>query len=308
MTTIIDRTPDAPVAETPANGHQPTLAADPFSAAVADSPDSPPAKIEPVAERTPRRGIRKRLADRRARHALKRDAALAESLDESDWTRWFPALIWACVGVVAVTFVLSYHGLFEYGKLIAYQPEPLPTIVPLGVDALSLVALLATFLTRDAHWKVRAYCWLLFGFTVAVSIAGNAVYAISEVDRRAREAGLDPHAQTWDYHQYGAVAGSALWPAFSAAALHLLIIARRHLVDQRAKSRAAVAGHVQEDLTDQLNRARAIELIAEGATCGAIADELGVPRRTVERWTAGIRNLLSARPATPPAKTTTRTK
>lgn len=307
--TAIDNGIDARVPQAPLNGHQFDLSGGPLKPTVEGGFGRPPAKIEQVAGRSRRRSLAQVLRDRRAARAQARDVALAAE-PGMDGAAWFAALIWACLAVVAVTFVLSYHGLFEFGEKIAHQPAPLPAIVPLGVDALSLVALFATFLTSDAHWKVRAYCWLLFGFTVAVSVAGNGIYAMSEVDRIYRESGLDPAVQTWGYQQYSHVSGAALWPMFSAAALHLLIIARRHLAAKRAKSRNVAQATEQADIAAQLNRARAIEMVAEGMTCPAIADDLGVPRRNVERWTAGIRAALDAKntpePAKAPAKRTAR--
>jgi hypothetical protein len=304
--TAIDNRADARAPQERINGHQLDLSGGVLKPSTKDGRDSPSAMIEHVAGRTRWRTPAQVLRDRRAARAQARDAAVAAE-SGMDGAAWFAALIWACFGVVAVTFVLSYHGLYEFGEKIAHQPAPLPAIVPLGVDALSLVALFATFLTSDAGIKVRAYCWMLFGFTVAVSVAGNAIYAVSEVDRIFRESGLDPVTATWDYQQYSHVAGAALWPAFAAAALHLLIIARRHLAAKRAKSRTVAQSVVQADITDQLNRARAIEMVAAGDPCSAIAEGLGVPERTVQRWTAAVRQAMAPK-ATPEPTTKTPAK
>lgn len=291
----IDNGAAAPVAQTFLNGRRPNLADAPPETTLWGGSDVQPAKIEHVAGRVRWRTPAQVLRDRGAARAARVEARDAAQATESgmDGAAWFAALIWACLAVVAVTFVLSYHGLFEFGEKVAHQPAPLPAIVPLGVDALSLVALFATFLTSDAHWKVRAYCWLLFTLTVAVSVAGNAVYAISEVERIYREAGLNPLVQTWGYQQYSHVSGAALWPMFSAAALHLLIIARRHLAAKRARSRNVAETTETAENTDLLNRARAIEMVAAGWTCPAIAEDLGVPERSVQRWTQSIRQAMA---------------
>lgn len=305
--TITDTPPEHGAAP-PANGHSPAIPG-PFILDQFQHSGDAPAKIEPVAEARRTRVLRQRWSERRARRQLARAEAQAKRLrdvagtDDVDLTRWYPALIWLAVGVVAVTFALSYHGLFEYAHNIAYLPTELALVVPIGVDVFSLCSLVATFLCRDAHWRVRAYCWTIFGLTVAVSVAGNAMYAAAEVGKRHAASQVD----RWTTLDFGAVAGAAVWPAFSAAALHLLIVARRHLSAQRARSATAAAVAEAAAAAEQLKRARAIELAAAGRSCVEIAEEIDQPKRTVERWTAEVRAALAARPAAPP-KTSTRAK
>lgn len=296
MTTTMPRD----VAQSATEGTRTVAPADDGGPGSRASADQQPAKIKGLAQawrdrRQARQGRRdarrhQRQDDRDARRVRR---AGSDHADEQDWTRWYPALIGCAVAVVAVTFALSYHGLYEYAETIAHLPTPLPIVVPIGVDVFSLCALVATFLCRSANWRVRAYCWAMFGATVAVSIAGNALYAISDVEARQGSA----TDVVWGYRQYGAVAGAALWPAFSAGALHLLIVARRHLNAQRATARAVAQQAERDENTEQLNRALAIELVAAGHGCPAIADQLGVPRRTVERWTAEIRSAMSPAPS-----------
>lgn len=221
------------------------------------------------------------------------DRPTRSPLDATDWSRWYPALMWFAAGVVAVTFVLSYHGLYEFSVDVAHLPPTLAVIVPVGVDVFSLCCLAATFLLRDAPWLTRLYSWLMFGSTVAVSVAGNAVYAVSDVERRG--------AQAWGYLQYAAVVGAALWPAFSAGALHLLIVVRRNMERQRDTDRRAVATARAQHDAEERQQARALVLAAGGAPVSDILIDLGLDesrRRAVERWTKPIRDALAApRPA-----------
>lgn len=231
----------------------------------------------------------------------------APALDTVDWQRWYPALIFFAAGVVAVTFALSYHGLYEFAHTIVNLPYGLAIMVPVGVDVFSLCCLSATFLARDAPLRVRLYCWLMFAFTVGVSVGGNAVYAISDVQRRAV---LEPSPLRWGYLQVGAVIGAALWPAFSAGALHLLIIIRRHLQRQRDKIKLLSHEAEKAEAVETLLQARAIKRVVEGATVSDILAELKLPadqRRRVERWTEPIRAALAApKPAVVAAKATSR--
>lgn len=214
------------------------------------------------------------------------------ALDDQDVTRWWPALVVAVVAVVVVTFVLSYHGLYEFGTRLAFLPRALAVAVPVGIDVFSLCALFATFLCRDAHWRVRFYCWLVFGTTVAVSVAGNAIYAVWAVEQRAAAVGVAARDVVWSYREYSAVGGAALWPALAAGALHLLIITRRHMATRSAKIMDLGGAQVSEVERQQ---AQAIIRVAEGDTCAAIADDMGLPVRTVQRWTAELRAAMAPR-------------
>lgn len=225
-----------------------------------------------------------------------------------DLAALWPAIVVAFLGVLVIAFAMSFHGLFTFGRKIMQWEPWLSSLAPVGLDVLSMVGLLATFIVRDAPWRVRAYMWAMFGATVALSVAGNAVAAVVAFDGVAAVS-LDP--SRWGYRQVGAVIGAAVWPAAAAAALHTLIVVRRHLDERRDKVRQATDDARQADAAEQLLRARAIELAATGATAAAITTELGLDeskRRTVERWTEPIRTALAASRNGAPAKTTTRSR
>lgn len=265
-----------------------------------------------------------------------------------DLAALWPAIVVAFIGVLAIAFAMSYHGLYVFGERIMNWPFYLCVLAPVGLDVFSLVGLLATFLTRDAGWRVRLYCWVALLFTVALSIGGNAIAAYSLLTPVA------PVADTtfrWGLPQVSAVSGAAIWPALSAVALHVLIVVRRHLDDRRDKVRQAeaqrraaaereaeearrvAAAQAQREraaaaerqtlaeaearqaerraadaearlraLGEQLQRARAIDLAAEGKAVSDILTALSLDessRRTVERWTKPVRDALAT-----PIKTT----
>lgn len=201
----------------------------------------------------------------------------------------WPAIVILFVGVLLIAFGLSFHGLFEFGRRIMMWPDALCAAAPLGLDVFSLVGLLATFLTHDARWRVRVYCWAAFGFTVALSVVGNAISAYALLDTGDASASGQ---FVWGYRQVSAVSGAAIWPALSAVALHVLIVVRRHLDWKRDNAGIVADRAAKEAAAEQLLQARAIMLAATGATASAIVDELEIDpakRRTVERWTEPIR-------------------
>lgn len=124
------------------------------------------------------------------------------------------ALIGFTVLVAAVTFVLSFHGLDDYGRRVAHMSRLSP-LVPIGVDGLTLVAVMATSILRHAPLHVRAYAWFVFAISVALSVAGNLSHAIAD------------HL-TWQ----GEI-GSAAWPMLLAVASHLVIVTLRARERQR---------------------------------------------------------------------------
>lgn len=210
-----------------------------------------------------------------------------------DLAALWPAIVVAFLGVLMIAFAMSYHGLFVFGERIMGWMLGLCITAPIGVDVFSLVGLLATFLTRDATWRVRLYCWLAFLSTVALSVAGNAIsaYAILDLDAARRGAGFE-----WGYRQVSAIIGAAFWPALSAIALHVLIVVRRHLDGRRDRVRQRDdEAKAAEDAEKQL-QADAILLAATGATAADIRKELKLPvekQRTVERWTETVRAALA---------------
>ena len=215
-----------------------------------------------------------------------------------DLTALWPAIVVAFLGVLAIAFAMSYHGLFVLGERIMGWPVYLCVVAPIGLDVFSLVGLLATFLTRDAHWRVRLYCWAALLFTVALSIGGNAISAFWLLDHVAVLAG---QTFEWGYAQVSAVAFAAVWPALAAIALHVLIVVRRHLDALRDKVSNMSERARAEEAAEKLLQADAIMLAAGGATAAAIVAELEIPKskhRTYERLTQPIRDALAGpRPA-----------
>lgn len=223
-----------------------------------------------------------------------------------DLAALWPAIVVAFVGVLVIAFAMSYHGLFVFGDVIMRWVTGLSIMAPIGVDVFSLVGLLATFLTRDAPWRVRAYCWIAFGLTVALSIAGNAISAYALLDADAARRSED---FAWGYRQVSAIAGAAFWPALSAIALHVLIVVRRHLDERRDRVRQQVAEVRAEQDVEELQQARAIVLAAQGVSTTDILEDLSADetkRRTVERWTKPVRDALAQRQPAVAAKAATR--
>lgn len=279
--------PGVAVADRPANGHPTGLAQDmarPVAEVQPAAAAERPAKIDKLAEsaeKRPRRTLRQVLASwRRKRPARRPGVVVADGLD---LTRLYPWLSRLVSLVIALTFVLSYHGLFEYGHTIALLPVYLAVAVPVGLDLFSLCSLVATFLCRDAHWRVRAYCWATFGATVALSVAGNAAFAYAEQIRHA-------HGHQLSAMQYGAIGAAAVWPALAAGALHLLIIARRHVAAVRMAAAVAEVDQAEQEDQREQQRARAIAIWAEtGASASDIHEQIGVPARTIDNWLRPVR-------------------
>lgn len=224
------------------------------------TPTHPPAKIEDHGGAVP--------------------AAPAPRTDNA--TRWtYGTLIALAALVVLGAFGLSYHGLYEFGRVIVHLPHEGALVVPIALDVFSLVAMFAAFLTHDAPWKVRAYCWGIVIATVGVSVVANAIYAwyVLETEGDTKYA-------------VAAVSLAALWPILTALSLHLIIVARRHLARRRQLAEAAAQVEVQR--TETADRARAVVMAYEGQTVAAIAAELGIPERTAARWTEVVRNSLAA--------------
>jgi hypothetical protein len=215
----------------------------------------------------------------------------------------WPAAVVAFALVLVIGFFMSYHGLFEFGAVIMHWWVGLCAVAPIGVDLFSVVTLLATFLTHDAHWRVRSYMWTALGLTVLLSVAGNALAEIAVAHAAADRAG---QPFTWGYAQFSSVAGAAVWPFVYALALHVLIVVRRHLDRRGDTAREMSQRAADAAAAEQLLRARAIELAAAGTTVPDIVAALELDpakRRTVERWTETVRAALAG-PA--PAKPATR--
>jgi hypothetical protein len=123
-------------------------------------------------------------------------------------------VLFGCALVVAVvTFVLSFHGLNDYGHKVAGLANLSP-LVPLGVDGLTVTAIAATFLLAHASFRQRAYAWTVFFVANGASVAGNLSHA-------------DARHLSWQ----GSI-GAAAWPLLLTLASHLAIVTRRHLMGQ----------------------------------------------------------------------------
>jgi hypothetical protein len=235
------------------------------------------------------------------------------------------ALLAFTLFVGAVTFVLSFYGLRDYGWRVAGVPRPVAWLVPVGVDLLSLVGVAATFALRHAPWKPRSYAWTVFGVAVAASMGGNLSHA-------------QAHHLTWQ----GRV-GATAWPVFLALSAHMVIVVWRHMekpvraggtrsatwtpnsapaVESRRVATAtaapattataalpAAAATPSSDTTpvvslagrdrrrdtrpaaagDLRQRARDMYRDDPSLSCGAIARELKTIPRNVERWTKDMR-------------------
>jgi len=135
----------------------------------------------------------------------------------------YGALLFFTVLVGAVTFVLSFSGLDDYGSRVAGLGFLSP-LVPIGVDGLTLCAVAATFLLRHARWRARAYAWSVFAIAVASSVAGNL-----------------SHAAAKELSSEGMV-GAAAWPILLALASHMVIVVRRNMeIPQQTEVSAPVS-------------------------------------------------------------------
>lgn len=167
----------------------------------------------------------------------------------------FWALLFFTFIVAVVTFVLSFHGLDDYGHRVA-DTGPLSPLVPVAVDGLTLVAVAATMLLRHAAWHVRAYAWFVFAVAVGLSIGGNLAHAAS---RHLTLAGK---------------AGAAASPILLALASHLVIVTMR-AIEKADKERVADAklrhdGATSGDATGVTTTAtRATRPASATATVGA---------------------------------------
>lgn len=223
-----------------------------------------------------------------------------------DLAALWPAIVVAFIGVLVIAFGMSFHGLYAFGDRIMNWVIGLCVAGPIGLDVFSLLCLIATFLTRDAPWRIRAYCWVALLATVAVSIGGNAISAYAALELVAARRSED---LVWGYREVSAIVWAAFWPALSAVALHVLIVVRRHLDERRDKLRQRVAEVRAEQDTEELQQARAIVLAAQGVSTSDILEDLSADeskRRTVERWTQSVRQALAQRQPAVAAKAPTR--
>lgn len=190
----------------------------------------------------------------------------------------FGALLVCTVLVAAVTFALSFYGLEDFGRTGMQLPVPLSWLVPIGVDLFSLCGIAATYLLRDANWRVRLYAWAVFLVPTGLSVAGNMA-----------------HAQHRQMDSSGVV-GAAVAPVLLALATHLVVVVRRHLqadtdpdMDEgtdidpypQVSGPADVDGADSEEVTQM---ARALVVRRRGGTVAEQAAAAGVAERTVRRW------------------------
>jgi hypothetical protein len=209
-----------------------------------------------------------------------------------DITAMWPAMVAAFGVLLIIGFTMSFHGLFVFGDKIMHWATALCALAPIGIDVFSILALLATFLTREAPRRIRAYVWIVFGFSVALSIAGNALAEVALATERAGKTGLVFDASA---EQVSALVGAAVWPAFYAVALHTLIVVRRAIDRKRADEATLAERLATEAKVEQGLEVRAVRLAAGGSSVAEIMAELELPdgqKRTVERWTKPIRDAL----------------
>lgn len=212
------------------------------------------------------------------------------------------ALVALTALVAATTFLLSYAGLYAYGRDVVGLPPALAILVPVGIDGLTVAGLLATVSLRESRLGVRAYCWCVFLGAAAASVAGNAAHA--------RQMGLTAAGQI----------GAAGWPALLTAATHLLIVVARHapapdvgpalatqteasgqppvpvkaaepdrpgIAEQQQRPQSHSAGRKPPSAGEGDRRALrelALARHAAGIPVSAVALEVGVPRSTLRRW------------------------
>lgn len=180
------------------------------------------------------------------------DATSSDTSDRPTKARVaFWALLFFTFVVACVTFVLSFHGLDDYGHRVA-DTGPLSPLVPVAVDGLTLVAVAATMLLRHAAWHVRAYAWFVFAVAVGLSIGGNLAHAAS---RHLSLAGK---------------AGAAASPILLALASHLVIVTMR-AIEKADKERVAVAEVRHDTATARVTppATRATRPASTTATAGA---------------------------------------
>jgi hypothetical protein len=209
-----------------------------------------------------------------------------------DLDAMWPGMVVAFTALLGIGFTMSFHGLYVFGKLVMNWSPGLCALAPIGIDVFSILALLGTFLTRSAERRIRAYVWTVFAFSVALSVAGNALAEVALATRRTGVAGLrfDGSAE-----QLSALVGAAVWPVFYAVALHTLIVVRRAIDRKRAAATAAAAAAADAARVEEGLEVRAVRLAAAGGSVASIREELGLPesdRRKVERWTKDIRDAL----------------
>lgn len=151
--------------------------------------------------------------------------------------RAIPPVVWSLVALAAVvgavTFLQSAHGLVGFGTDRMRLPFVFALMNPVCVDVLSISAMVAAYVLRQAVVRVRLYVWLIFWLTLALSVAGNEAQAV------ARLLPVDGRL------------GAAAPPVLLAAAVHLAVVVARHY-DRSAVARvvavetAAVAVDVPE--------------------------------------------------------------
>jgi hypothetical protein len=204
----------------------------------------------------------------------------------SPWAYRF--LLGADVFVGAVSFVMSFHGLYDLLKRVVHLPWQLAGLGPLGVDGLTLVAVAATFLLRRAPRRVRAYAWTAFAFPTLLSVGGQIV------DAHVRELSA------------AGVVIAAVWPVLFALAAHLTVVVRRWwrrvapvpapvaAVTEQADLPAdgepdSDEPRVKRPMTENQAKAVARRRRGNGATYAQIAAALTakghpVSAKTIERW------------------------
>lgn len=198
-------------------------------------------------------------------------------------------LLTGALAVAVFTFVISFVGLHDYGHRLMGLTPKLAVLVPLGVDAFSILGIIATVRLAAAPWRVRLYAWTVFLVPGALSVAGNLAHA--DV-RSLTKAGT---------------AGVAVAPVLLALAAHLVVVTLRHTRHQDSSAPAAesvseqVSAPTEVDGDEETGQRRtahnatpdsvklaAVARLLAGADPAEVAASAGVSRKTVQRWTDQI--------------------
>lgn len=191
-----------------------------------------------------------------------------------------PALIGLTAVVAGVSFSLSFRGLTAYGEDLMHAGGMSP-LVPLGVDAASLVAIVSAHMMESARWRARAYAWLVFGVTTVASIAGNLADGFA---RHLEPAGL---------------VGVAAWPVIFAMVSHLALVSwRAHRADTEAPAEPVVSHAEPVAVTP---RPRATLTVSDASEPASVTRQRPTQKRVTPRSLTAADRVMEAHLANPGA-------
>jgi hypothetical protein len=119
-------------------------------------------------------------------------------------------LITATAVVIAGIFTLTAHGNYGYGRDVMRLGDRFAYAVPVALDVLQIVAVAAAFVLAYAPFAVRVYAWAVFATANASSIAANLA------DAQARHLPW----QGW--------IGAGVLPVLLSLGVHLAVVTWRH--------------------------------------------------------------------------------